>query len=254
MKEETFQRVKELKDKGVKRKEIAKQLGISTSAVDRAFAKIKKIAAQQPPPNPAIPEDRLREIIHEELEQKEAAGDSRLPVVLKTGKGQEVISPEGIMQQYLRGDGDHGVAMLQGMMMLRAAQLMVMSDVEIMKGQAEAQATAIKPILDIMEKAREDMDAAAQRAKESGEEIAEKAAMGTAAALLGRIDQKFEEAKKEKADIASVPNPIQGVFARVMETTLNNITQRMFGGGGQPQQQGMSLPPGWSDNRQQGGG
>lgn len=251
MKEETFQRVKELKDKGVKRKEIAKQLGISTSAVDRAFAKIKKIAAQQPPPNPAIPEDKIREVIREELELKEA-GNSRLPAVLKTGKGQEVISPEGIMQQYLVGDGDHGIAMLQGMMMLRAAQLMVLTDVEIMKGQAEAQATAIKPILDIMERAREDMDAAAERAKESGEEIAEKAAMGTAGALLGRIDQKFEEAKKEKADIATVPNPLMGVFARTMETTLNNLTQRLMGVGGQPQQ-GMSLPPGWSDNRQKGG-
>ena len=250
MKEETFQRVKELKDKGVKRKEIAKQLGISTSAVDRAFAKIKKIAAQQPPPNPGIPEDKLREVIRQELEQRE--DDSRLPAVLKTGQGKEVISPEGIMQQYLVGDGDHGVAMLQGMMMLRAAQLMVLSDVEIMKGQAEAQATAIKPILDIMEKAREDMDAAAARAKESGEEIAEKAAMGTAGALLGRIDQKFEEAKKEKADIATVPNPLQGVFARTMETTLNNLTQRLMGGGGQAQQ-GMGLPPGWSDNRQKGG-
>ena len=250
MKEETFQRVKELKAKGIKRKEIAKQLGISTSAVDRAFAKIKKIATRQPPPNPAIPEDKIREVIREELEQKE--DDSRLPAVLKTGKGQEVISPEGIMQQYLLGDGERGVAQLQGMMMLRAAQLMVLTDVEIMKGQAEAQAIAIKPILDIMEKAREDMDAAAQRAKESGEEIAEKAAMGTAGALLGHIDQKFEEAKKEKTDIATVPNPLMGVFARTMETTLNNLTQRLMGGGGQPQQ-GMSLPPGWSDNRQKGG-
>lgn len=244
MKEEMLQQVKELNDKGIKRKDIAKQLDVSTSAVDRALAKLKKIAAEQSPPNQDVPEDRLREIIREEIEQKE--GDSKLPAVLKTGKGQEVISPEGIMQQYLIGDGDHGAAMLQGMMMLRAAQLMVLTDVEIMKGQAEAQATAIKPILDIMEKAREDMDAAAERARQSTEEVAQSAAAGAAARAVMHIDERFAELRERKADIATVQNPMMGLMARTMETVFNQFTGRMLGGQVGP-------TPGLVDKRGQGG-
>jgi len=228
MEDEMLQRVKELKDKGVKRKGIAKQLNISTSRVDRAFAKLKKI----PPttPNQGITEDKLREIIREEINQKEDRDDSRLPLVLKTGKGQEVITPEGIMKYYLLGDGDTGAAMLKGMMMLRAAQLMVMNDVEIMKGQAEAQAAAIKPILDIMEKAREDMDAAAERARASTAEAAEAAAAGAAARAVIHIDERFDRMMQQKADIATVQDPMKGLMARTMETMFNRLTGSLLGG------------------------
>ena len=163
-----------------------------------------------------------------EVEEKE--DDSKLPVVLKTGKGQEVITPEGIMQYYLLGDGDSGVAMLKGMMLLRAAQLMVMNDVEIMKGQAEAQATAIKPILDIMEKAREDMDAAAERARQSTEEVAQAAAAGAAARAMMHIDERFDQMARQKKDIAETEKPMQGLMARTMETFINQLTGQMFGG------------------------
>ena len=170
----------------------------------------------------------------------------RLPVVLKTGKGQESISPEAILQKYLVGDGPSGVDVLKGMMLLRAAQLMVMSDVEIMKGQAEAQTEAIKPILEIMEQARRDMDAAAQRAKESNIEIAQLAAAGASARAVSRIDERFNEMKQQKADVASVPKPMEGVLARVMETVFTSLTSRLTGA--VPERE-MSLPPGWSDNR-----
>jgi len=166
------------------------------------------------------------------------ADESKLPLVLKTGKGQEVITPEGIMQHYLLGDGDTGSAMLKGMMLLRAAQLMVMNDVEIMKGQAEAQATAIKPILEIMEKAREDMDAAAERAKASTAEAAEAAAAGAAARAVVHIDQRFEELKQQKVDIATVQDPMRGLMARTMETMMNRMQTLMFGGGA-----GGQIPP-----------
>lgn len=224
MEDEMLQKVKELKDKGVKRKDIAKQLNISTSRVDRAFAQLKKIAPP-PTPNQGITEDRLREIIREEISQ-----DDSLPAVLKTGKGTEVITPEGIMKYYFLGDGDIGAAMLKGMMLLRAAQLMVMNDVEIMKGQAEAQAMAIKPILDVMEKAREDMDAAAERAKASTAEVAEAAAAGAAARAAMHIDEKFDQLRQQKADIATVQDPMKGLMARTMETMMNRVTGMMFGG------------------------
>ncbi len=182
-------------------------------------------------------------------EKEDKHDESRLPIVLKTGKGQEVITPEGIMQYYLLGDGIEGVAMLKGMMLLRAAQLMVMNDVEIMKGQAEAQAIAVKPILDIMETAREDMDAAAERAKASTTEAAEAAAAGAAARAAVHIDERFDEMMRQKPDIAQVPHPFEGVMARTMETMLNQLTNKLLGGQG-----GQAGPtPGFVDKRDQGG-
>jgi len=174
------------------------------------------------------------------------AESTRLPAILKAGAGQEVISPEAILQSYLVSDGDAGAWMLKGFMLYRAAQLAVMSDVEIMKGQAEAQAKAIKPILDIMEKAREDMDAAAERARASTTKAAEAAAAGAAARAVMHIDERFAELKQQKADIATVQNPMMGLMARTMETVLNQITGQMFGGQ-------VGATPGFVDKRGQGG-
>lgn len=153
----------------------------------------------------------------------------KLPTVLKAGGGQEVISPEAILQGYLMDDGDAGEWMLKGMMLLRAAQMMVLTDVEIMKGQSDAQAKAIKPVLDIMEQNRKDMDAAAQRARESNIEMAEAAAAGAAARATMHIDQRFDQMQQQKADIASVPDPMKGLMARTMETMMNRMTGQMFG-------------------------
>lgn len=200
-----------------------------------------------------FPHSTVWEIAKKRLKAKgdlKEDGVPTLPMVLKAGSGQEVISPEALMRSFMVPDGEMGRWMLKGMMMLRAAQMMVLTDVEIMKGQADAQAKALKPILDIMEQSREDMDAAAQRARESNIEIAEIAAAGAAARAVSRIDEKFEEVKKQKADIATVPQPFQGMFARVMETAVQNLTNRLMG---TPTQQGANLPPGWSDKRQQGG-
>ena len=182
-------------------------------------------------------------------DKKEGKGEliemPTLPLVLKAGQGEETISPEGILKYYFLSDGDPGAWMFRGMMLLRAAQLMNLTDVEIMKGQADAQARAIKPILDVMEQARKDMDAAAQRAKESNMQIAEAAAMGATGGVLGRIDARFEELKQQKTDIATVQNPMQGLMARTMETMLNQITSRLLGGQG-----GQAMPtPGFVDKR-----
>ena len=175
------------------------------------------------------------------------AGMPKLPTVLKAGGGQEVISPEAILEAYLLSDGEPGVWMMRGFMLYRAAQLAVMDDVEIMKGQADAQAKAIKPILDVMEKAREDMDAAAERARASTEDVAQAAAAGAAARATMHIDERFEEMMRRKPDIAQVPNPLEGVMARTMETMVEQLANRMLGGqGGQ-----VGTTPGLVDKRVQ---
>jgi len=174
-----------------------------------------------------------------------------LPLVLKAGQGEETISPEGILKYYFLSDGDPGAWMFRGMMLLRAAQLMNLTDVEIMKGQADAQTKAIKPILDVMEQARRDMDAAAQRAKESNMQIAEAAAMGAAGGVLGRIDAKFEELKKQKPDIATVQDPMKALMARTMEGMMSRLQTMMLGGGQSGGEQMADLGPGFVDKREE---
>jgi hypothetical protein len=68
--------------------------------------------------------------------------DSSLPSTLK---GTEVITPEGILQRCLRDGSRDWELRMEGMMLLRAAQKMNLDDVEIMKGQAEANAKMLKP-------------------------------------------------------------------------------------------------------------
>jgi len=170
----------------------------------------------------------------------------RMPMVLKAGAGQEVISPEAILQGFLLSDGDAGAWMLKGFMLYRAAQLAVMSDIEIMKGQAEAQAKAMKPILDVMEQARKDMDAAAQRAKDSSLEVATRAAAEVGGQAIGWMDEKFNQMQSQKPDIAQTPDPMKGLLARTMEMMVNQITGQMFGGQAGP-------TPGLVDKRNQGG-
>ncbi len=205
-------RIEELLDEGYTPVQIEKEWGFPHSTV-RKYAR-KKIT----------PRGKGKE-------EGNSEGDiPMLPMVLKAGVGQEVISPEGILRYYFLSDGDAGAWMLKGMMLLRAAQLMNLTDVEIMKGQADAQARAIKPVLDVMEQARRDMDAAAQRARESNAEIAEAAAAGAAARAVMRIDEKFSELKQQKPDIAQAPDPMKGLMARTMETIMNQLTGQMLGG------------------------
>jgi hypothetical protein len=218
-------RIEELLDEGYTPVQIEKEWGYAHSTV-RQVAK-RRIAPKGKPGN-------------------EESDMPKLPMILKAGGGQEVISPEAILEGYLLSDGDAGTWMLKGFMLYRAAQLAVMSDVEIMKGQAEAQAKALKPILDIMEKAREDMDAAAQRAKESNVEIATRAAAEVGGQAVGWMEEKFNQMQQQKTDIAQTPDPMKGLLARTMETVINQITGQLFGGKVGP-------TPGLVDKREQGG-
>jgi DNA-binding transcriptional regulator YhcF (GntR family) len=174
MDEKTLQRVKELRDNGLTIEQVAKELKVSRATVKRAVAKLKKVEkeAQQ-----AIPEERLRAVIREEIELAKNSvhpGDG-LPVVRKMGQGIEVTNPEAVLRSYLLQDGLPGEWMLKGAMVMRAAQLMVMDDVTIMKGEAEAHAKLMKPILHLLKETMSELDAAARRAKASTLEAAHEA-------------------------------------------------------------------------------
>jgi len=182
------------------------------------------------------PHSTVREIAKKRIAPKGAPQSNgetqmpQLPVVLKAGTSREVISPEAILQNFLLADGDAGAWMLKGFMLYRAAQLAVMTDVEIMKGQAEAQAAAMKPIFEVMEQARKDMDAAAQRARESNIEIATRAAAEVGGQAVGWLEEKWNQMQSQKPDIAQAPDPMKGLMARTMEMIINQLTGMMFGG------------------------
>ncbi len=168
------------------------------------------------------------------LEEKAAAEKSGakpqlLPIVLKDGKG-EMIAPEAVYYQLVANDGISGEMDFRALMKWAAAIEMVQRMTQIRKGEAEAFADTIKPMLDMMDKSRQELDAAAQRARESNMEIAEAAAMGAAGGVLGRIAAKIAEFKQQKADIATVQDPMKGLMARTMETMISRLTGTAFGG------------------------
>jgi hypothetical protein len=174
--------------------------------------------------------------------------DGELPA---TYKRTEILEPEALLRRYVDGSYEDQLE-LRGMMKMRAAMLMVMDLINLRKGDAEAFALEVKPIIELMKETRAEQDAAADRARGSSVDIATKAAQETAETVVNYLEQK----KSEKPDIASTPDPIKGFMARAMETMWNQINSKLFGGG---QQGGTTqLPPGWSDMRntsqnQQGG-
>lgn len=168
--------------------------------------------------------------------------DETLPTVLK---GSEVITPEGIMQHLVDGSRDWELR-LEGMYLLRAAQRMVMDDVQIMREMAKAEADAMKPVLQVMKEAREELDAAAERAKGSVIEVARE----TAALVAEHFDERLSRLEDKKRDIAEVAHPLEGVMARTIETLMGQLMSRLLGTAQEGQAQ---LAAGWTDRRQQGG-
>lgn len=247
MEEETVRRVGELLEKGMSYRQIAKELDISKSSVERAVEQLKQRASM----DASAGEERLKELVRQEVERikdSEESPQDGLPVVRKTGQGMEVINPEAVLKAYLLQDGEPGMWMLRGAMLLRAAQLMVMEDVAIMKGQAEAHAKLMEPVLKLMKETREEQDAAAARARDSSLEMAREAAQEALGRAMPYLDERLKEveaAVQKKPDIASTPHPLQGVMARTMETLMNRLLA-VFGVGSQPGQEGERGLPGFT--------
>ena len=198
----------------------------------------------------------VRDMIAKELvaENKSEEGKaSALPLVIKNGKG-EMIAPEAVIWQMAVEEGVNGERDFKALMKWAAAIEMVHRMTEIRKSEAEALAATARPVLEMMEKSREELDSAVARAKESSMAIAETAAAAAAARAAMHIDEKLNELKevrKEKADIATVQDPMMGLFARTLETMMNKFTGMAFGGnaaGGAPNN------PGLVDKRIQQGG
>jgi hypothetical protein len=201
-------------------------------------------------------ESTVRDVISKELVVENKAQEektSTLPLVIKNGKG-EMIAPEAVIWQMAVEEGVNGERDFKALMKWAAAIEMVHRMTEIRKSEAEALAATARPVLEMMEKSREELDAAVARAKESSMAIAETAAAAAAARAAMHIDGRINELKevhKEKADIATVQDPMMGLFARTLETMMNRFTGMAFGGnagGGAPDN------PGLVDKRIQEGG
>ena len=199
----------------------------------------------------------VRDVISKEViaqNKAEAEKASLLPLVIKNGKG-EMIAPEAVIWQMAVEEGVNGERDFKALMKWAAAIEMVHRMTEIRKTEAEALAATARPVLEMMEKSREELDAAVARAKESSMAIAEAAAAGAAARATMHIDERINELKevrKEKVDIATVQDPVSGLIARTMEMMMNQFSGMLFGGGSAGGIAGSS--PGLVDRRMQQGG
>lgn len=91
----------------------------------------------------------------------------------------------------------------------------------------------------------------AQELRQSETQIARDTGLSMGEAIAGKLLDYFETRLPQKADVAGVPKPMEGMFARAMETMLSGLMSRFMGPAGAQQQGG--LPTGWTDQRKQGG-
>lgn len=189
-----------------------------------------------------------RSVRREIVKMVPPAADSEQPTALTTipvvVKSTEAVTPEFILNRLADGS-DEWRKMLEGMMLLRAAQKMNREDVEIMRMQAEAEAKLLEPILRVMKEAREEQDAAAARAKESSIEIARNAAQEAAAETAREVATYFEQKKPDRVE---TKKPFEDMMSRVMETSLKKLLDIMFPGAG------TEAPPGFSVKKIKKGG
>jgi len=202
-----MENIRNLRKQGYSARQVKEEFGYARSTVDQVFA----------------------EFI--EPEGKVVESESGLPV---TTKGTEIITPEAIMQRLANGSEDWHLR-LEGMMLLRAAQRMNRDDIEMTRMQAEADATRIKPILDLMKETRLEQDAAAQRAKESNMEIAERTAYETAGQLSQVITQN-------NARITDSINQIRQAMGGKEENPLGQILNSIQSMQQMMQMFGISMP------------
>jgi len=207
--ERIMDNIRDLRRQGYSAKQVKEIFGYARSTVDQVFAEFVEPEGK--------PEDENKE--------------RNLPV---TTKGTEIITPEAIMQRLANGSQDWHLR-LEGMMLLRAAQRMNRDDIEMTRMQAEADATRIKPILDLMKETRAEQDSAAQRAKESNMEIAERTAYETAGQLSQVISQN-------NARITDSINQIRQAMGGKEENPLGEILNSIQSMQQMMQMFGISMP------------
>jgi len=164
----------------------------------------------------------------EAIDDKAKQQDNVWPVVRKMGGGMEIMSPEVVLRQYMGGGTPEEQLELRAIMKFRAAMLMVMDLVNVQKGSAEADAKRMEPVLRLMKETREEQDAAAQRAKASSEEIADRAAYETA----GQLSQVISQNNAKITDsINQIRQAMGGKEENPLGQVLNSIQslQQMMG-------------------------
>jgi len=164
----------------------------------------------------------------EAIDDKAKQQDNVWPVVRKMGGGMEIMSPEVVLRQYMGGGTPEEQLELRAIMKFRAAMLMVMDLVNVQKGSAEADAKRMEPVLRLMKETREEQDAAAQRAKASSEEIADRAAYETA----GQLSQVISQNNARITDsINQIRQAMGGKEENPLGQVLNSIQslQQMMG-------------------------
>jgi len=204
-----MENIRNLRKQGYSARQVKEEFGYARSTVDQVFA----------------------EFIEPEGKAEDDDREAGLPV---TTKGTEIITPEAIMQRLANGSEDWHLR-LEGMMLLRAAQRMNRDDIEMTRMQAEADATRIRPILDLMKETRLEQDAAAQRAKESNMEIAERTAYETAGQLSQVITQN-------NARITDSINQIRQAMGGKEENPLGQILNSIQSLQQMMQMFGISMP------------
>jgi hypothetical protein len=192
--------------------------------------------------------------------------DTNLPM---TYKQTEVISPEAVLRRYMDGSYEDELE-LRGMMKLRAAMLMVMELASIQKTVAEADAKRLDPLLRVLKESREELDAAAARARGASFEMAQEAAEGAVGRVLGYIDQKIPKEPPPKDMSEMVTKRID----KMWDMMSHMMEQRMFPGyqenkppegweyekltssapasaHQEPAQEAQGSPPGWATEKQE---
>ena len=228
--------VKRLREQKLSERKIAEELKVPRSRVHDVLQRLKQADESKA----LVPEEKMREIIREELkrardsEDEDDEANGRFPMIRKMGGGMEMIAPEAVLKQYMGGTPE-GELELRAIMKFRAAMLMVMDLVNIQKGSAEADARRMEPILRLMKETREEQDAAARRAKESNMEIADRAAYETAGQLSQVIAQN-------NAKITDSINQIRQAMGGKEENPLGQVLNSMQSMQQMMQMFGVSMP------------
>jgi hypothetical protein len=228
-----------LLEKGYKRDQLIKDFKFAERSVDAAIRVYKELhnsnTGEPKEDDAPIADDGASAPLSKNGRSK--AGKSPPGGARPEGKGYELmkistkdmIPPEQALMGIRLQDGEYKKGFVDGMgvliMAARYNQILAASQAEIITGQ-----------LEIMKESRE-----------SGMEMAAAAAGEAAARATMHIDQRFDQLRQEKADIATVKDPMKGLMARTMETMMNRLTGMMFGQ--QPGQPGST--PGLVDERPQ---
>ncbi|MDV2988788.1 MAG: C2H2-type zinc finger protein [Dehalogenimonas sp.] len=181
--------------------------------------------------------------VRQEIAKMTPAADTQPSSLPATYKQSEVISPEAVLRRYM-GDSYEEQCELRGMMKLRASMLLVMELANIQKTEAEAEAKRFEPLLRVLNASREELDAAAVRARGASLEMAREAAQEAVGGVLGYIEEKLPKGPPPK----TVDEAYAKRVDKVMDMMWGMMEQQMVPGRG-----GGKIPEGWETEQKKGG-